>query len=223
MTTPHHHPDEAVLWDYHRGRLPAGMALVARAHIEACARCREDLALYDAIGGALLSTVDGVDMSSSALDLALARIERPDIERSEAGRAPAKAKPHRAFLQGFELPESLRDAAIRNRYWAAPGVWMAPIDIGGEDDVKTYLMFVKGGMVMPEHSHRGFEATLVLKGSFSDSFGTYERGDLAIRDENDSHSPAIASAEDCLCLVAQAGTIIPKTWLGRILQPLARI
>jgi putative transcriptional regulator len=212
-----HHPNEDMLWAYHRGALAPGLALSVATHVETCAHCRAELALYDAIGGALLEAADNVAMADDALDLALARIERPDT--------PEAAKPRRPrFLDGMALPDSLRDADIPGRYWAAPGVWMAPVRLdGARPEDKTYLMAVKAGMVMPEHSHQGREVTLLLKGRFSDIHGDYGVGDFILCDENVSHSPAMTPDEDCLCLVWQDAPILPKTWLGKLLQPLARI
>lgn len=216
MNSVRHHIAEDLLWDYHRGALPVGLRLTVEVHLELCPHCRAETALFDVIGGALLDDVEGVPLSESALDLALARIERPE--------EPVKtvAKPHPAFLDGFDLPESLA-ARIAGRYWAAPGVWIAPVHT---DDApkgsKTYLMHVKAGMTMPEHTHRGSEVTLVLKGRFSDVYGDYNQGDIAVCDDEHCHSPAIID-EDCLCLIWQAAPIVPKTWLGKLLQPFARI
>ena len=212
------HPPEDLLWDYHRGRLSPGVRLTVRTHMELCPQCRSELKLFDTIGGALLEEIDGVAMSENALDLALARIERPEEPES----AMTVKRP--AFLEGFDLPESLRTADIPGRYWAAPGVWMAPVRFDEDaQGTKTYLMYVKKGMVMPEHTHRGREITLMLKGNYSDNGGTYRRGDFVLCDENICHSPAMGADEDCLCLVAQDGLILPKTLLGKLLQPFARI
>lgn len=220
MSTAHYHPGEDLLWDYYRGAMTPGLALVVRTHLEMCGECRADMALFDGIGAALMDEVDGVAMSETALDLALARIERPE------GETPVVKTPGRrpAFLEGFELPETLKSAVIKDRYWAVPGVWMAPVDVGpAPKGTKTYLMFVKAGMTMPQHTHRGVETTVVLKGRFSDHNGDYRVGDMAVCTAEDSHAPAIAADEDCLCLVWQDGAIIPQTWLGRVLQPFARI
>ncbi len=212
------HPPEDLLWDYHRGRLSPGVRLTVRTHIELCPQCRSELKLLDAVGGALLEDIDGVAMSDNALDLALARIERPEEPE------PVTTVKRPAFLEDFDLPETLKTADIPGRYWAAPGVWMAPVKFDEDTKgTKTYLMFVKRGMVMPEHTHRGCEITLMLKGTFNDLNGSYSRGDFVLCDEAIQHSPSVGADEDCLCLVAQDGLILPKTWLGKLLQPFARI
>lgn len=217
MSSVRHHVSEDLLWDYHRGALPPGLRLTVATHLELCPHCRAEAGVFDAVGGALLDEIEGVELSDSALDLALARIERP------GDPATSVAKPQHAFLAGFDLPDTLNAARIANRYWAAPGVWMAPIRV---DDAprgsKTFLMHVRAGMTMPEHTHRGPEVTLVLKGRFSDVYGDYSKGDIAVCSDEHCHSPAILD-EDCLCLVWQQAAIVPKTWLGKLLQPFARI
>lgn len=217
---PSNHPGEELLWDYHRGALMPGVALTIATHLDRCPHCRSDLRVFDCVGGAMLDQMDGIEMSASALDLALARIERPE-------EAPAVRKPvrHPAFLQGFELPQSLRHAVIKDRYWAAPGVWMAPVQVeGAPKGSKTYLMHVKAGMTMPVHSHRGRETTVVLKGRFTDAAGEYGAGDFMTILDDDAHAPAVPEGdEDCLCLIAQEAAIVPHTWLGKLLQPFARI
>lgn len=217
-----HHPAEDVLWDYYRGALKPGLALVVRSHLELCPHCRGDIALFDGIGAALLDEVEGVAMSDTALDLALARIERPENAVSRPAKPAHKAP---AFLDGVALPDALKDMRIRGRTWVAPGVWLARVDVpgAGRDKDLTYLLHVPPGMAMPEHTHRGRETTVVLKGRFSDDRGTYEVGDFACCDDEHCHSPAVAEDGDCICLIAQEQPIVPRTWLGRVLQPFARI
>lgn len=218
MTT--YHPSEDVLWDYYRGALKPGLGLVVRSHLSLCPHCRNDIALFDGIGGVLLDEVEGVAMADNALDLALARVERP-----EAAPVPVKARPKTpAFLDGIDLPEALKDARVRGRTFVAPGVWLARVDApGAKPDHLTYLLRVPPGMAMPEHTHRGRETTVVLSGGFKDARHSYGVGDFVCCDEADRHSPETEADEDCICLIAQEQPIVPLTWLGRLLQPFARI
>lgn len=217
MTSITHHIDELILLDYHRGRLNAGQSLLVATHVEMCARCCTSLRLFDAVGGALLEEVASVDMAADALELALARIERP--EAAQVTAEPALP----AYLRGIDLPKTVRQAAFKKRYWGAPGVWMAHLDAPKDGRGLTYLMCVKGGMQMPVHDHQGLEMTLVLTGCFSDDGGTYRPGDCVSCDEGNHHSPLIAAEGDCLCLIAATAPIAPKTLLGKLLQPFARI
>lgn len=216
-----HHPTEDILWDYYRGALKPGLALVVRSHLELCPDCRGDLALFDGIGAALLDQVEGVAMSDNALDLALARIERPEAPVSRPEKTVYKTP---AFLNGIDLPQALKDARIRGRTFVAPGVWLARVDIPGTArDHLTYLLRVPPGMAMPQHTHRGRETTVVLTGGFKDDRHSYGVGDFVCCDEEHCHSPETEADEDCICLIAQEQPIVPLTWLGRFLQPFARI
>ena len=217
-----HHPAEDMLWDYYRGALKPGLGLVVRSHLDLCPHCRGDVALFDAIGSAMLDRAEGVAMADNALALALARIERPETPVVAPVKAPRKAP---AFLDGVELPQSLKDSHIRGRYWVAPGVWLARVDPpdADRDAHFTYLLHVPPGMAMPQHTHRGRETTIVLKGSFKDGKNRYEVGDFVYCDDEDCHSPKTETHEDCICLIAHDAPIVPMTWLGKILQPFARI
>lgn len=217
------HPDEDLLWDFHRGALMPGLALTVAAHRDRCAHCRSALRLFEAIGGTLLDDMEGIELSANALDLALARIERPE-DAAPAYKPVKNPAFMAAFLQDIDLPASLKNATISGRYWAAPGVWMAPVHIdGAPKGAKTYLMHVKAGMTMPVHSHRGRETTVVLKGRFTDSAGEYGVGDFMTIEGDTAHAPAVPEGEDCLCLIAQEAPIVPHDWLGKLLQPFARI
>jgi putative transcriptional regulator len=223
-----HHPDELVLFDFYNGRLSPGQALVISAHLEVCDTCRSSFALYDHIGAMLLDEVMPQSMREDALDLALARIDRPAPERvgpksGSGSKAPLSSSDIAPYLEGIDLPQSLKEAKFKKRYWGAPGVWLAQLDTQSNDGSKTYLMHVAKGIKMPEHDHQGMEMTLVLNGEFSDHNGTYKPGDLIICEAGHHHSPAIAMEQDCLCLISALAPIAPKTILGKLLQPFARI
>ena len=220
------HPiGEDLLWDYHRGALSPGQALIVKLHLRLCTDCRETLHLFSVFGSALLANAPEVSLAANALDRAMARIERTANDHSpRTAIAPeAATEPLSIDLPDFAKPV-LQNLKYGRRYWAAPGVWMMPIVFSAASrGSKTYLMHVAAGMTMPAHAHRGRELTLILKGGISDDHQAYALGDVAQCFDDDIHSPAIHPDEDCLCLISQDGPIIPKTWLGRVLQPFARI
>ena len=103
MNSVHHHPDEDLLWDYNNGTLSPGMSLLVSAHMESCAHCRMEMKLFESLGGALLDRIDGVALSVTALDLALARIERP----AETSARSSKRLFCRALICPRRLPGPL--------------------------------------------------------------------------------------------------------------------
>jgi putative transcriptional regulator len=211
---PRHHPSADLLLDHAVGAMGPGPRLALAIHLSACADCRRRVALTEAVGGVLLSSLPQARMAPEALDFALARIERP------APQAPARDAPPRA--DWIEVPALVREAAHRRRRWAAPGVWVAPV-IGGARGRRAYLLRVAAGMAMPVHTHRGSEMTVVLKGAFTDRAETFGPGDFAECDGSVTHRPTASAAEECVCLAAVDNSLIALDWVGRLFQSLVRI
>jgi putative transcriptional regulator len=211
--SPVHHPEQALLIDYASGAIVGGARLVIGGHLGACQTCRTSMMEWEAVGGALLSNLSPAAMSRDALELALARIERPapSIEPTPVGPADWIAIPS----------EALR-ASSKRRRWAAPGVWVAPIS-HGPGGARSYLLRVGPGMSVPRHSHRGEEMVLVLKGAYDDGETRHGPGDFAINNEAVDHQPRITDDGECVCLIAAEHALVPRDWVGRLFQPFVGI
>ncbi len=68
-----------------------------------------------------------------------------------------------------------------------------------DEHCEAVLYWIKPGVAMPKHTHAGTEATLVIEGGFSDESGDYDRGDVALGDENLDHTPVADAVEGCIC------------------------
>ena len=64
------------------------------------------------------------------------------------------------------------------------------------------FMRLREGQAAPSHGHSCLEATVVLQGAFDDGLATYRRGDLAVADKEDHHTPR-AVGGDCVCYVGR--------------------
>jgi len=64
------------------------------------------------------------------------------------------------------------------------------------------------GTSIPNHTHRGPELTLVLKGEFRDDNDVYGVGDVEEADNDLTHTIEISSDESCICLAATKGRLI---------------
>ncbi len=208
------HPSETTLLDYVGGSLRPGARLVVSAHLETCWVCRGDVAALESAAGAMLSDLEPAALEPHALDLALARIERP----APPPRAPAGplATP---LLDGIVVPAALRRADVGPTRWMAPGIRVARLN-GGAAGERIYLLRVAGGMRLPDHGHHGDELTLVLSGSYSDAGGSYQVGDLVECGAEEHHDPRVDIGADCVCLIAADGAMRMRGWLPRLLQPL---
>jgi putative transcriptional regulator len=210
---PLHHPGEDLLVDHATGALSHGARLVVASHLGACSLCRRSVAEAESVGGALLSALPPAPMLADALAKALARIERP------APLPPPSWADHRDWIS---IPDEVALAARARRRWAAPGVWVAPVN-RGPGRARSYLLGVGAGMSVPRHTHRGSEMVCVIKGAYRDGDVLHNPGDFARSDETVDHRPRITAQGECVCLVAADDSLVPRDWVGRLFQPIVGI
>lgn len=208
-----HHPSHDLLVDYATGALRADRALVVVTHLRACQACAGEVALAEAVGGALLASLPPTDLAADALERALARIERPPPN------SPTRTPRPPGWI---EIPPDVVEAVRTRRRWAAPGVWVAPV-IGEPGGPRSYLLRVGARMGVPRHTHLGSEMVCVLKGAFTDRGETYSPGDFIESDDEVDHQPRVTAEGECICLVAVDASLVARDWIGRIFQPFVRI
>lgn len=216
---PKHTPGEEVLMDYAAGSLPEPLSLVVATHLALSPESRAAVADYEAIGGALLETIEPVDVADDALAAVMARLERPGEEPIEVS-----AQPVREHNDG--LPRPLADylaGDLDSLPWRTVMRGLEEADVEtGDNRFKTRLMRIAPGTAMPRHSHAGTEVTLVLKGAFSDEDGHYGRGDVQVADEGLDHRPVAEEGEPCICLVVTDAPVRLTGPVGRWLNPFIR-
>jgi putative transcriptional regulator len=208
--SPTHHPFDARLFDYAAGALPTGQRLVMATHLSSCAECAGKVAVAEAVGGALVSSLPPAAMAPDALDRALARIERPQPPSLPSLEPPAG---------WIRVPREVVLAARRSKRHVAPGVWLAPV-VKGPGASRTYLLGMKPGRGVPHHDHSAAEFTCVLKGAFADGDAVHQAGDFDESSRSVRHSPTVVGDGECVCLISSDGPLIGLDWLGRILIPL---
>ncbi|MGH6971794.1 MAG: ChrR family anti-sigma-E factor, partial [Caulobacteraceae bacterium] len=190
--------------------------LVLSAHLGACAACRAQVRLAEAVGGVLLEELPPAELAPDALERALARLDvrlEPSPRREEAPRPP----------DWIEVPHEVLVAARRRKRWAAPGVWVAPVTFDRATGARSYLLRVGAGMAVPRHTHRGSEYVCVVKGAFVDTGGVHRPADFAESDESVEHRPRVTAEGECVCLIAADHPLVPRDLLGRMMQPLVGI
>jgi putative transcriptional regulator len=210
---PNHHPSSDRLLEFATGGLSAHRSLVVGAHLQACADCAGEVAVSEAIGGALLSALPPAAMADDAFARLLARIERPAPVASEAGVAGP---------EWDIVPPRAVEAIRKRRRWAAPGVWVAEVEKGSAGK-STYLLGMGTGIAVPRHTHRGSEMVCVLKGAFEDCGVIYRSGDFCESGESVEHRPRVTADGECVCLIAVDASLVARDWVGRLFQPFVRI
>ncbi len=85
------------------------------------------------------------------------------------------------------------------------------------------LLRISPGKAMPHHTHEGgVELTLILKGSFHDGIGHYQKGDICIAYEGLDHKPVAGVEEECICFAVSEGLVRLPGLLGKILSPVVK-
>ena len=87
-----------------------------------------------------------------------------------------------------------------------------------EGDIHTSLLHIQPGGGVPKHTHKGFELTVLLAGSFHDESGQYVKGDFIMLDGSHQHHPI--SAKGCLCYTVANDALHFTQGLNKLLNPI---
>lgn len=217
--TARHHPSDETLMAYAAGTLPAGPRLVVAIHLDGCRHCRDVVAGYEAIGGALVEAAAPVEMAAAAFEALMARIDAED-DASEASMPAARSADvlPPTTPDGILLPARLgRHAVGRWRRMGRSLSW-SRVAVAGAPDANVVLLRIPAAGAAPRHGHTGREFTQVLVGGFSDGRDAYVAGDFDEADEHVDHRPVVDTDGECICIAAVEGRLRIHG-IGRLLQP----
>lgn len=192
---------------YAAGCLDPALALLVETQAALRADVATSLAQAELIAGVMLEQESAAAMKDNALDAALAAIDAlPPLTLEDARHAANKASG--AIEEILALPEPLRGKAIEaagETGWQfnAPGIKRLRLACGGEAEAELYR--IEPGASTPRHTHKGFEATLVAAGGFSDETGSFGPGDVSLKGPDDTHQPVADPGEPCFALAVRDG------------------
>jgi putative transcriptional regulator len=215
-----HHPDEEILLDYAVGNLSEGLALVVATHVCLCSDCSAHVRLIETCGAALLDDVpeDSVDE----------HVLKGILERLDAGEpVPRQPITHLDAETEALLPGPLRRYMTKNLVdldWRAAGrlfeEYRLPL---ARKDVRAGLYRLPAASLVPKHTHRGQEYTVVLAGAYRDGRNNFRRGDFSAMDASHQHQPVVAPEGPCICLVALDAPLKLSGATGFLLNPFLRM
>lgn len=210
-----HPAPEELLLDYAAGALAEGPALAVAAHVALDPASRRTVGRLNAVGGALLDREPAAAVDESALQRALARLDRVAVEER-----PAAARPR----AGFEwAPAPLLP-------YLKPGADWRRI-LGKFDEIRldlkgafhrVSLLRLEPGQGLPEHRHAGYEYTVVLQGGYTDTTGSYGVGDFAVGPGEARHEPIADPGDPCIAMIVVEQPIVLTGPWGRWLNPLVK-
>ncbi|MEM9103433.1 MAG: ChrR family anti-sigma-E factor [Pseudomonadota bacterium] len=214
----HWHPDENTLLEFVSGRLDTARSLFVSSHLHYCASCRSAVKNLEILGASLLEDMESSQVSDNLLDDTLAAIDTAPIkepEQCDRHRFPDN-QTHFSYLPRAICHLVDGDLENANWKWRWPGLKIA--DVAKQEDCSLNLYWISAGRKMPAHDHHHEEVTLIIKGSFSDAYGTYRQGDVVTRHSKEKHAPVAGQNEDCFCLVLETGNPIFGGFTGKLLN-----
>lgn len=175
----------AFMLDHAAGALSDGEALVADLHRRLSPSGARTAALMEAAGGVLLESLDPEDV--------IPRLAPP----REAATLPAGQ--NRQDRRGGEGLDFYLNGDLLGLPWRKTFFGVQTLPIAAK---RARLLRLDPGGRAPAHGHGARDVTVVLRGSFADEFGVYERGDLCFAEPGVRHEPRALGEEPCVCLIA---------------------
>ncbi|MBV5263858.1 ChrR family anti-sigma-E factor [Pinisolibacter aquiterrae] len=220
--TARHHPSDETLMAWAAGTFPAGPRLVVAIHLDGCRRCRDTVAGFEAIGGALLEAAEPAPMATGAFDALMARIDAENAapEASTGNRTPIRPTVSNVPTtpDGLALPPRLAHHTVGRWRSLGRALSWSRVEVAGAPDANVILLRIPAAGAAPRHGHTGREFTQVLVGGFTDGRDAYVAGDFDEADETVDHRPLVDVDGECICVAAVEGRLRIHG-IGRLLQP----
>ncbi len=214
----HFHPDDNILAEYSAGSLSTALAISVKSHLYMCSKCRERVSQLNLVGSALVMNANIEDEDKNyhkqTFSALMERIRSTPNDTFPHERDQANSDPSLPPIIQSLIPE--RNQIKWHR--VSPSLKQANLNTGQSKYEVCLHKISKGGKVA-HHDHRGMEATLVLKGAFSDENGTYKAGDFILRYPGEKHRPCATQNQDCLCLSVTEAPVKLTGFLGTVLNP----
>ncbi|MEL0629858.1 ChrR family anti-sigma-E factor [Psychromonas aquatilis] len=218
-----HHPTFELLQSYVNGELPASLAIGVSIHAELCAECQKTIALLteqvaeQAFEAETDVSVNEIDTNDEVVD-DIFELMMQEITASDQYDEVIEVAPRNVTFRGdtFELPTALSNVDIG--YSANIGKLSRSRIKLDENEIHTNLLHINPGGGVPSHTHKGFELTVLLDGSFSDDQGEYTKGDFIMLNGEHTHSPI--SVNGCLCYTVANDALHFTHGINKLLNPI---
>ncbi|RLQ18600.1 ChrR family anti-sigma-E factor [Vibrio sp. SBT000027] len=230
-----HHPNAAILKDFVDGTLADSVSLIVSSHVELCEYCQQQVGMltaqaadsvFESDTSAFESDTSGLQLSDSEMDAFLSddgefdfdAIAQITADSSQAIEVTPEVQQVTVADTTFTIPRALNSVARKD--WMNLGkISRARLDFDDEAHHTSLLHIDKDGQV-PCHTHKGFEITLLLEGSFEDEMGVYNKGDFIWLDGDHTHQPA--TKEGCVCLTVSSDALYFTKGVSQLFNPLGK-
>ena len=165
------------------------------------------------VGGYFLNKTEEIPLSNNLWDRVL--------DQTKNVKSPSKiSDEHDPLLS--QLPITLRSHLKNNevKWKSFKDVKVASL-LPKENNEKLELIHVMPGAKIPQHTHEGNESFLVLHGSYSDEYGSYNQGSVQVRSDDHDHTPVGHAQTGCIGLAYTHGKIKFSGKFGKLLNIIA--
>jgi putative transcriptional regulator len=234
-----HHPKFELIQSFVNGDLPASLSAAITIHANICTSCQSKITqLTEHVAEA--SFEQGIDQHISTGNLAENNVKKECVSDVDQSLDEVNDFDFDDMIATItqcadidEIQPSIeKTVEFKNKIYALPKVlnnieFSRTAQIGklartrlmlDEDEIHTNLLHIEPGGSVPEHTHKGFELTLLLEGSFSDDNGEYVKGDFIMLDGSHKHHPV--SNEGCLCYTVANDALHFTQGINKLLNPI---
>jgi putative transcriptional regulator len=211
-----YHPTRELLVTHSAAQLPLALSIAVSAHLEMCPQCASLVRKITEQQSDLFSALEvSEDINFSHI---LAKIFEHQPERQASRK---KAPKNIVSVAGgqYQLPRVF--ARFTDLKWSSLGAISRARVVKETDNVRASLLHIGKNTAIPKHTHKGYELTLLLEGSFTDEYGVYNKGDFIWLDNQIEHSPF--TEEGCLCFAVQDAPLRFVTGISKALNPLGQL
>jgi putative transcriptional regulator len=119
----------------------------------------------------------------------------------------------------YELPKALNNVHMSD--WLSLGKLSRSSLNLDEGAIHSHLLFIDKDGEVPAHTHKGYEITLLLEGSFEDDLGEYHPGDFIELDGKTNHQPRTKTG--CLCYTVADDALVFTEGFHKLFNPIGNL
>jgi putative transcriptional regulator len=222
-----HHPTFELLSLFVKGELPASLSAGIAIHADMCPVCQAQIAQlteqvaetdfeFEANFLDRFIVEEGEDLEELPItnfDQMIADI----TETTDITAIPAKVEKLISFNDTeYTLPSPLNNMSLGKSFNFGK-LSRTRLQLN-EDEIHTSLLHIEPGGGVPQHTHKGFELTLLLDGSFEDENGEYVKGDFIMLSGDHQHHPI--SSKGCLCYTVANDALHFTQGINKLFNPI---
>ncbi len=222
-----HHPTFELLNLFVKGELPASLSAGIAIHADMCPVCQAQIAqLTEQVAETSFEFEEEfldrfiVDKSEDIGELPIENFDDmiADItQSSDITLSDAKVARVISFNdKEYKLPTPLSNIKVgKSSNFGKLSRTRLQLN---EDEIHTSLLHIEPGGGVPQHTHKGFELTLLLDGSFEDENGEYVKGDFIMLSGDHQHHPI--SSKGCLCYTVANDALHFTQGINKLFNPI---